>query len=61
MLRGNTIADAPLIVGSIDPCYSCTDRVTLIDVKKGSAKTVAYEQLEQYCATRTHSPLLMKG
>jgi formate hydrogenlyase subunit 5 len=57
MLRGNTIADAPLIVGSIDPCYSCTDRVTLVNVKKGSSQTIPYEQLEQYCATRKHSPL----
>jgi len=32
MLRGNTVSDAPLIVASIDPCYSCTDRVTLVDV-----------------------------
>lgn len=28
MLRGNTVSDAPLIIGSLDPCYSCTDRVT---------------------------------
>jgi ech hydrogenase subunit E len=26
MLRGQTLADAPLIQASIDPCYSCTDR-----------------------------------
>jgi len=24
MLRGNTVSDAPLIIGSLDPCYSCT-------------------------------------
>lgn len=36
MLVENTIADAPLIVGSIDPCYSCTDRITKIkDVNSG--------------------------
>jgi len=57
MLRGNTIADAALIVGSIDPCYSCTDRVTVVDVSKGKEQTLAYEKLEQYCVTRTHSPL----
>ena len=34
MLRGNTISDAPMIVASIDPCYSCTDRVTIVDVRK---------------------------
>lgn len=26
MLRGNTVADAGLIVASIDPCFSCLDR-----------------------------------
>lgn len=26
MLQGATLADAPLIQASIDPCYSCTDR-----------------------------------
>jgi len=26
MLKGATLADAPLIQASIDPCYSCTDR-----------------------------------
>ena len=25
MLRGNTVADAGLIVASIDPCFSCMD------------------------------------
>ena len=34
MLRGNTVSDAPLIVASIDPCYSCTDRVTVVDVRR---------------------------
>jgi len=36
LLRGHTIADAPIIVGSIDPCYSCTDRVvTIVDSRTG--------------------------
>ena len=26
MLKNNTIADAGLIVASIDPCFSCLDR-----------------------------------
>ena len=26
MLKGNTVADAGLIVASIDPCFSCLDR-----------------------------------
>ncbi|HHR6021423.1 TPA: NADH-quinone oxidoreductase subunit C [Providencia alcalifaciens] len=55
MLQGNTVSDAPLIIGSLDPCYSCTDRVTLVDVKKRKAKTVAYKELEQYSIERKHS------
>ncbi|MDD7369074.1 MAG: hydrogenase large subunit, partial [Berryella intestinalis] len=57
MFRGNTVSDAALIVGSMDPCYSCTDRVTFVDVKKGTEKTVSKSQLESYCLRRTHSPL----
>ncbi len=30
LLRGHTLADAPIIIGSIDPCYSCTDRIFTI-------------------------------
>jgi len=57
MLRGNTVSDAPLIVASIDPCYSCTDRVTVVDVKKATQKTVPYKEMERYCRDRTASPL----
>ena len=57
MLRGNTFSDAPLIVASIDPCYSCTERVTVIDVRKKSVKTVPYKEMERYCIERKDSPL----
>ena len=26
MVKGNDLADIPLIQASVDPCYSCTDR-----------------------------------
>ncbi|MFC3396124.1 NADH-quinone oxidoreductase subunit C [Brenneria rubrifaciens] len=57
MLRGNTVSDAPLIIGSLDPCYSCTDRVTLIDVRKRKITTVPYKEMERYGLERTRSPL----
>ena len=57
MLRGNTVSDAPLIVASIDPCYSCTDRVTLVDVNKGKSTTVPYQEIERYGRERKNSPL----
>ncbi|WP_455369083.1 hydrogenase large subunit [[Eubacterium] cellulosolvens] len=31
LLKGHTLADAPIIIGSIDPCYSCTDRIALVN------------------------------
>ncbi len=35
MLKGEDIADAPIIIASIDPCFSCTDHVSIIDYEKG--------------------------
>lgn len=57
MLRGANVADAPLIIGSLDPCYSCTDRVTIVDTKKRRSKTIPYKAIEQYSITRKNSPL----
>jgi formate hydrogenlyase subunit 5 len=57
MFRGNTVSDAPLIVASIDPCYSCAERVTVVDVRKKKAKTIEYKELERYCQERKNSPL----
>lgn len=57
MLRGNTISDAALIVASIDPCYSCTERVTVVDVRKKKAVIVPYKEMERYCIERKDSPL----
>ncbi|MGC8953942.1 MAG: hydrogenase large subunit, partial [Desulfurococcus sp.] len=30
MLRDQSLADAPLTIASIDPCFSCTDRIMVI-------------------------------
>jgi Ni,Fe-hydrogenase III large subunit/Ni,Fe-hydrogenase III component G len=57
MLRNNTISDAPLIVASIDPCYSCTERVTVVDVRKKKATIIPYKELERYSRERKDSPL----
>ncbi|QCE33781.1 hydrogenase large subunit [Acetobacteraceae bacterium] len=56
MLRGNTVADAPLIVASLDPCYSCTDRMTIVDVRKNSSVTVPYKEIERYAIDRKNKP-----
>lgn len=46
MMLGETIADAPIILASIDPCFSCTDRVTIVDTKKNTEKTVTFSDLK---------------
>jgi len=46
LLRGHTIADAPIIIGSIDPCYSCTDRIAILeDSKTGRITTMPLHNL----------------
>ncbi|MBS9778834.1 MAG: hydrogenase large subunit [Campylobacteraceae bacterium] len=49
--QGNTIADAALIVCSLDPCYSCTERVTIVDVKKGKSKVLSHNDLKRCSQT----------
>jgi len=38
LLQGVWVGDVPAIIGSIDPCFSCTDRVTFI--RDGKAESV---------------------
>jgi NADH-quinone oxidoreductase subunit D len=30
---GYTVADATIILAAIDPCYCCTERLTVVDTK----------------------------
>ena len=47
--RGNNISDAALIVCSLDPCYSCTERVTLVDVRTKKSKILTEKDLKRFC------------
>ena len=40
MLRGDLVQNARVIIESIDPCFACTDRVTVVDVKTGKKRRV---------------------
>ncbi len=33
MIRHATVADVPITLGSMDPCFSCTERMEVVDVK----------------------------
>ena len=60
MLRGNTIADAAVVIGSIDPCYSCTDRVTIVDIKKRKQKVLSKQEFEDGCRKRDLNELVVR-
>lgn len=53
-LIGNTIADAMIIIASIDPCFSCTDRISIVDERRGSRKLLSGEELIRYWRKKRH-------
>jgi NADH-quinone oxidoreductase subunit D len=47
MLKDRYLADLPIVVAAIDPCFSCTDRLIAID--KGKSKEIlTWPQLRAY-------------
>jgi membrane-bound hydrogenase subunit alpha len=51
MLKGEQIADIPIIVASIDPCLSCTDRVAMI--RGGKRSLLTKEDLHRLSVEKT--------
>lgn len=47
LLENMSIADAPISVGSVDPCFSCTERVTVIDKQSGKLRVYTQDELLQ--------------
>jgi NADH-quinone oxidoreductase subunit D len=45
---GHHLADVPMIVVGIDPCFSCNDRSSLVKQTDGSQSRWSWEQLRQY-------------
>ena len=45
MLDNMSIADFPIIVGSIDPCFSCTERVITVDARTRKIRTYTKQEL----------------
>jgi len=45
MLKDAPLADAPLTIASIDPCFSCTDRVIVVDVSTRKRKIISLRKL----------------
>jgi len=45
MIRDQQIADMTISLGSIDPCFSCTDRMETIQLRSGERKTWSQKEL----------------
>jgi len=49
MLKGGYLADVPIVIAAIDPCFSCTDRaIVLRDEKTGCDSTLDWNSLRDY-------------
>jgi len=49
MLKGGFLADAPIVIAAIDPCFSCTDRmISVRDSRSGREGVMDWESLRKY-------------
>lgn len=47
-LRGGYIADIPIVLAGIDPCFSCTDRMVFVDEDLNRRWEMTGEQIRRY-------------
>jgi membrane-bound hydrogenase subunit alpha len=49
MLRDRYLADMPIVIAAIDPCFSCTDRqIKIQHLDKNREETISWNNLHQY-------------
>ncbi|MCX6905584.1 MAG: NADH-quinone oxidoreductase subunit C [Verrucomicrobia bacterium] len=56
MIKDQQFAYMTISLGSIDPCFSCTDRLETIDLKSGGAKVWTQEELLRLARNRKERP-----
>ncbi len=47
MIKDQQLADMTISLGSIDPCFSCTDRLETIDVSSGKIRVYSQQEIVQ--------------
>jgi Ni,Fe-hydrogenase III large subunit/Ni,Fe-hydrogenase III component G len=52
MIKDQQIADMTISLGSIDPCFSCTDRLETIDLRSGDKKIWSQQELMKLTQTK---------
>lgn len=53
MFKDNELADAPLIINSVDPCISCMERMLVTDKSSESGKVITKAELLEKCRDKT--------
>ena len=48
MLLEQHVADIPIVLAGIDPCFACMDRIAIINSKNGKKKIMSLEELRRY-------------
>ncbi len=49
MIHDQNIADVPIAIGSLDPCFSCTERMEVVDTRTGSVQAYSHEEMIEMC------------
>lgn len=52
MVQGQNIADVPIALGSMDPCFSCTERLETVDRLSGRVRIYTRQELNALCKKR---------
>ena len=52
MLIGQHVADIPIILAGIDPCFACMDRLVFVDVKTNKKKALDFESFRKIVRRR---------
>jgi len=47
-LVGNNLADIPVVVAAIDPCLSCTSRITIVEADGGRTSEMTWDELRAH-------------
>ena len=47
MLKGHTLADVPVVLTGMDPCFGCMDRVAVLDTNRSKEYSISGEDLRQ--------------
>lgn len=47
MLKGESMAEVPIVIESIDQCFACADRVTVVDSESKKSREVSMQDLKE--------------